>query len=86
MYGSKKSCLITARSYLWEVVFGAVSLCFLFLYEISREPLNEFAPNSHSVWSLARTSLKVRCQMSRSPETKTALFGSFSGLRAVYVW
>jgi len=31
-------------------------------YEISREPLNGFAPNSHGrrVWSLARTSLKVK--------------------------
>jgi len=26
-------------------VFGAVSLCFLFVCEISREPLNGFAPN-----------------------------------------
>ena len=33
----------------------------LVLYEISREPLNGFAPNSHGrrVWSLARTSVKV---------------------------
>jgi len=30
------------------------------VYEISREPLNGFAPNSHGrrVWSLTRTSLK----------------------------
>jgi len=41
--------------------FGAVSLCFLFVYEISREPLNVSVPNSHGrrVYSLARTSLKV---------------------------
>ena len=33
----------------------------LFVYEISREPLNGFAPNSQGkrVWSLAGTSLKV---------------------------
>ena len=39
-------------------VFGAVSLC----NEISPEPLNGFAPNSHGrrVWSLAQTSLKVK--------------------------
>ena len=35
--------------------FGAVSLwCFLFVYEISPEPLNRF------VWSLAWTSSKVK--------------------------
>jgi len=42
----------------------APSVCefFLFVYEISQEPLNGFAPNSHGrrVWSLAGTSLKVR--------------------------
>jgi len=34
--------------------FGAISLWFLFVYEISRQPLNGFAPNSHGrrVWSL----------------------------------
>ena len=42
--------------------FGAVSLCFLFLHEISRELLSGFVPNSQGrrVWSLARTSLKVK--------------------------
>jgi len=36
----------------------------LFVYEISCEPLNGFAPNSHGrcVWSLAWTSLKVKGQ------------------------
>jgi len=45
-------------------VFGAVSL-FLVVYEISLEPLNGFAPNSHRrrVWSLARMSLKVRSKV-----------------------
>jgi len=47
---------------------------FLFVYEIFREPLNGFAPNSHGrrVWSFARTSLKVdiKGQRSRSPGTK----------------
>ena len=43
-------------------VFRAASLCFLFVNEISREPLNRFAPNSYGrrVRSLARTSLKVK--------------------------
>jgi len=37
-------------------------MTFLFLYEISREALNEFAQNSHRrrVWYLARTSLNVK--------------------------
>jgi len=36
----------------------------LYVYEISREPLNGFGPNSHGthVWFLARTSLKVKDQ------------------------
>jgi len=35
---------------------------FLFVYEISQEPLDGFAPNSHGrrVWFLAWTSLKVK--------------------------
>ena len=35
---------------------------FLFVYEISPEQLNGFAPNSDTrrVWSFARTSLKVK--------------------------
>jgi len=43
-------CLIvTARSELSKVLFLAPSVCgFLsFVYEISREPLNGFVPNSH---------------------------------------
>jgi len=35
---------------------------FVFVYEISREPLNGFAPNSQGrrVWSLARMSLNIK--------------------------
>ena len=69
-------------------VFGAV--CDLFVHEISREPMNRFAPNSHGrhVWSLARKggNVKVKGQRSRSPGTKTGIFGPFGDLRAVYVW
>ena len=38
------------------------SVVFSFVYEIFRESLNRFAPNSHGrrAWSLARTSLKVK--------------------------
>ena len=63
---------VTARSEIWKVLFLALSACD-FLYEIFREPLNGFAPNSHGrrVLSLARTSLKVKVgQKSRSPGTK----------------
>jgi len=77
-----------ARSELRKVVFLALSVTFLFVYEISQEPLNGFAPNSHGrrVWSLARKSLNVKVigQKSMSPGTKTAFFGG--SLRAVYVW
>jgi len=38
--------VFTARSELREVLFLALSVTFLFVYEISREPLNGFAPNS----------------------------------------
>jgi len=54
---------VTAHSELRMVLFLAPSICgFLFLYEISREPLNGFALNSHGrrVWFLAWTSLKVQ--------------------------
>jgi len=60
--------IITARSdavntELRQVLFLAPPVCgFLFVYEISRKPLNGFAPNSRGrrVWSLARMSLKVK--------------------------
>jgi len=47
---------LTQFSELRKVLFVALSVTFLFVYEISREPLNGFAPNSHGrhVWSLAR--------------------------------
>ena len=54
--------VITARSEveLRKVVFLALSVTFLFVYEISPELLSGFATNSHGrrVWSLAGTSLK----------------------------
>jgi len=65
----------TARSELRKVLFLAPSVCFFFVCEISREPLNGFASNSQGqrVWSLARTNLKVKVgQRSRLLGTKTA--------------
>ena len=56
-------------------MFGKTSSSsFFFVYEISREPLNGYAPNSHGrrVLSLARTNLRAKV--------------NFGGLRAVYVW
>jgi len=47
---------------LRKVLLLALSATFLFVYEISPEPLNGFAPNSQArrVWSLAGMSLKVK--------------------------
>jgi len=53
--------------------------------EISPELQNGFAPNSQGrrVWSLARTSLKVKVKGQDHQEQKTAIFGPFGSLRAV---
>ena len=69
-----RAFLVTARSELRKVLFLALSVTFLFAYEISRETLNGFASNSHRrrIWSLVRTSLKVKV--------------NFGCLRAVYIW
>jgi len=88
MYG----CHLSASNRQTQLsAFSAIAeLLFLFVYGTSCEPLNGFAPNSHGrrVWSIAQTSLKVKVkdQRSRSPGTKTAFFGPFGGLHAVYVW
>jgi len=60
--------------------FGTVSLWFLLVCEISREPLNRFVPNSHGrhVWSLAWTSLKVKVTSDKKWD--------FSALSAACVW
>jgi len=85
-------CFYRTQRTARKVLFLATSVCgsFLFVCEIYREPLNGFAPNSHGrrVRSLGRISLrvKVKSQRSRSPETKNGIFGSFGGMRAVYVW
>ena len=59
------------------------------MYEISREPLNGFAPNTHGrrvlpLWDEfedqgQRSEVKVA-------RDKNGIFGPFGGLRAVYVW
>jgi len=82
--GKAKSGVFSARSELRKVLFLAPSVCcFLFVYEISPEPLNGFTPNSHGrrVLSLSQTSLKVKvkCHRSRSPltEDKNVIFSPF---------
>jgi len=53
--------VITACRELWKVLFLVRSVTVLFVYEISREPLNGFVPNSQGrrIWSLVRMTLKV---------------------------
>ena len=84
--------IATTRSDLREALFLAPSVGdFLFLYEIVRESLNGFAPNSHGrrVWFLAWTSLKVKVkgQRSMSPWTKRHFHAALSAaMREVHVW
>ena len=63
--------------------FLALSVTFLFVYEISRgNPLNTFAPCSQGshVWSLTRTSLNVKVKVTRD---KNGIFGPLSSLHVV---
>jgi len=82
--------VFAAHSELRKVLFLALSVTFLFVYEMSREPLNGYAPNSHGIriWSLVRTSLKVKAkgQRSRSPGTKMAFrpFGRAACVRFMF--
>jgi len=79
------SCLmITTYSELHKVLFRALSVTFLFVYEISRELLNGFALNSQGrhVWSLARTSLNVNVKGQGHKGQKW----HFSALSAACVW
>ena len=73
-----------------SVLVKSVCVFFLFVYEISLQPLNGFVPNSHRsrVSTLAWTTLKVdvKGERLRSPGTKNSIFRPFSSLRAVYVW
>jgi len=57
-----------------------------FVYEISREPLNGFAPNSHEdVFGPSLDEFEGQAQRSKVKVAKDKN-GSFGGLRAVYVW
>jgi len=61
---------------------------FLFVYEISWELLNGFAPNSRGrhVSYLARMSLNVKVKGQGHQGQKMAFFDPFGGLRALYIW
>ena len=54
----------------------------MFAYEISREPLNGFAPNSQGrrVWSLARTSLNVKVKSQGHHGQKIGFLADISGI------
>ena len=71
-------------------LIGAAGPCFLFVYEMSRETLNGFAPNSHGrrVWSLAQTNLKVKDkdQRSKTPGTKKLYFSALSAACVRFVF
>ena len=71
--------VFTARSELRKVLFLALSVSFLFVYEIYPEPLNGFAPNSQEdvFGPSLRVFVKVKDQRSRSPGTKTTFFDPF---------
>jgi len=59
--------------------YGQSDMQFLLVYEISREPLNGFAPNSHGrcVWSLDRTGLNVKVK-GQGHRGQKRLFSAFS--------
>jgi len=79
------SLIFTARSELHKVLFLSLSVTFLFVYEISPEPLNGFVPNSQGrlVWSLAWTSLNVKVRGQGHHSQKLAFFGPFGSLHVV---
>jgi len=65
-------CFRSTRTYLPHAV-NCVRFCFwrsetfLFVHDVSREPLNGFVPNSlgRRIWSLARTNLNVKIKGQR---------------------
>jgi len=79
----------TTCSELRKVLFLAPqSVGFLFVYEISLEPLLKTdlcQIRMEDVWSLARTSLKVTFKGQGYQGQNTTFFRPFGGLRAFYV-
>jgi len=64
---------------------------FFVVYEIYREPLNGFAPNSHGTCLIPHSDgIEGQGQMSKVKDKghqgQKQHFGPFGGLRAVYEW
>jgi len=59
--GRKVVVVVTAHSKLHKVLFLVLSVTFLFVYEISREPLNRSVPNSHGRRLISRSD-ELECQ------------------------
>jgi len=57
------------------------------MYEISRETLNGFAPNSHGrhIWFLAQFEDQGQRSKVKVTRNKKGIFGHFGSLRVVYV-
>ena len=83
------SILFTTRSDLRKVLFLAPSVCgLLFVYEISREPLNEFAPNSQGRRGFVSRSDEFEYQRQRSIKVtrdKNGIFGLLAACVRFYV-
>ena len=72
--------IFTACSELRKVLFWALSVAFLFVSEISREPLNRFSPYSRGrrVWSPAQKSLNVKVKGQGHQGQKTGFLADIS--------
>ena len=70
--------LFSTCSELHKVLFLALCVTFLFVYEISWELLSGFAPDSQGrhVWSLARTSLNLKVK-GKGHHGQNGIFRSF---------
>ena len=86
----KHSVIFYQMRWTVKVLFLAPqSVGFLFMYEISLEPLLKTdlcQIRMEDVWSLARRSLKVKFKGHGHQRQNTTFFGPFGGLHAVYVW
>jgi len=80
--------MFTMHSELQKVLFLSLSVTFCLGITYLGEPLNGFAPDSQErhVWSLTRTSLKVKSKGQGHQGQKPTFFGPLSDLLAVYVW
>ena len=85
------SVITAARSKLRKVLSLALSVTFLFvcvrnISGTAERICTKFTRKMCLSLAGSRWNVKVKGQRSRSPGTKTAFFGPFGSLRAVYVW